>query len=69
MLEDDDDGISLGPPGRGLPTLDILRVPEVKQMKNRLHLDLQAHGTSFDAEPGRLEGLGARRVDIGHPWL
>lgn len=63
-LEDDDAGISLGSPGGGLPALDILRVPEVKQMKNRLHLDLRADGTSFDAELDRLEGLGARRVDV-----
>jgi hypothetical protein len=40
-------------------------VPEVKQVKNRLHLDLRADGTSFDAEVDRLEALGARRVDVG----
>jgi hypothetical protein len=40
-------------------------VPEAKQMKNRLHLDLRADGTSFDAEVDRLEALGARRVDVG----
>jgi hypothetical protein len=65
VVEDDDEGISLASPGRDLPTLDILLVPEAKQVKNRVHLDLRADGTSFDAEVDRLEGLGARRVDVG----
>lgn len=65
VVEDGDEGISLASPGRDLPTLDILPVPETKQVKNRLHLDLRADGTSFDAELVRLEGLGAQRVDIG----
>jgi hypothetical protein len=33
-------------------------VPEVKQVKNRLHLDLRAEYTSFDVELDRIEGLG-----------
>jgi predicted enzyme related to lactoylglutathione lyase len=65
LVEEDDEGISLAPLTRDLPSLDILSVPEAKQVKNRLHLDLRADGTSFDAEVGRLEELGARRVDIG----
>jgi hypothetical protein len=65
VVEDDDDGISLASPARDLPALDILVVPEGKQVKNRLHLDLRADGNSFDAELDRLEGLGARRVDVG----
>jgi predicted enzyme related to lactoylglutathione lyase len=65
VVEDGDEGISLASPSRDLPTLDILPVPEAKQMKNRLHLDLRADGTSFDAELNRLESLGARRVDVG----
>jgi hypothetical protein len=65
VVEDSDEGISLVSPGRDLPTLDILPVPEAKQTKNRLHLDLRADGTSFEAEVDRLEGLGARRVDVG----
>jgi hypothetical protein len=55
----------MAPPDGGMPTLDILRVPDAKQLKDRLHLDLRADGSSFDAELARLEGLGARRVDIG----
>ncbi len=67
VVEDGDEGISLASPDRDLPTLDVLvlPVPEAKRVKNRLHLDLRADGTSFDAELARLEGLGARRVDIG----
>ena len=65
VVEDGDEGISLASPGRDLPNFDILPVPEAKQVKNRLHLDLRADGTSFDAEDVRLEGLGARRVDVG----
>lgn len=67
VVEEDEEGISLAPPDLRLPTLDILTVPEPKQAKNRLHLDLRADGTSFDDEIRRLEGLGARRVDIGQP--
>jgi hypothetical protein len=65
VVEDSDEYISLASPSRDLPTLDILAVPESKRVKNRLHLDLRADGTSFDAEIDRLEALGARRVDIG----
>jgi catechol 2,3-dioxygenase-like lactoylglutathione lyase family enzyme len=65
VVEDGDEGISLASPGGDVPTLDVLPVPERKQVKNRLHLDLRADGTSFEAEVDRLEGLGARRVDVG----
>lgn len=73
VVEDSDELISLAAPGGGLPTLDIMPVPELKQVKNRLHLDLRADGTSFEAEVDRLESLGARRVDVGQrpdvTWL
>jgi hypothetical protein len=65
VVEDSEEGISLASPARDLATVDILPVPESKQLKNRLHLDLRADGTTFDAEVARLEGLGARRVDVG----
>jgi hypothetical protein len=65
VVEDGDEFISLASPAGDLPTLDIIVVPEVKQMKNRLHLDLRADGPSFEAELDRLETLGARRVDVG----
>jgi catechol 2,3-dioxygenase-like lactoylglutathione lyase family enzyme len=65
VIEDSDSGISLESPTRDMPTLDILPVPEAKEVKNRLHLDLRADRASFDDEVDRLEALGARRVDIG----
>jgi catechol 2,3-dioxygenase-like lactoylglutathione lyase family enzyme len=65
VVEDDDGGVSLASPDREFPLLDILRVPEAKRVKNRLHLDLRADRSSFAAEVERLEGLGARRVEIG----
>ena len=37
--------------------------PDDKVVKNRLHIDLRPDDR--DAEVARLEGLGARRVDIG----
>ena len=65
VSEEDDYGISLGPPGGGLPTVDILRVPDAKKVKNRVHLDLRADGTTTEAELERLLALGAKPVDIG----
>jgi catechol 2,3-dioxygenase-like lactoylglutathione lyase family enzyme len=65
VVEEAEEGISLASPGSDLPALDILVVPDAKRVKNRLHLDLRADHTSFDAERDRLEGLGARRVDVG----
>lgn len=65
VAEEDEEGISLAPPTSDLPTLDILRVPAPKGVKNRLHIDLRADGTTFESELARLQDLGARRVDIG----
>src|SRR5262249_41115599 len=45
------------------PDLLFLRVPENKAGKNRLYLDLRPEDQA--AEVARLEGLGARRVDVG----
>jgi len=53
-----------GSPEDGVaPDLLFLRVPEKKAIKNRLHLDLRPGDQA--AEVARLEGLGARRVDVG----
>jgi hypothetical protein len=53
-----------GRPGEGIaPDLLFLRVPEDKGGKNRLHLDLRPEDQA--AEVARLEGLGARRSDVG----
>jgi catechol 2,3-dioxygenase-like lactoylglutathione lyase family enzyme len=53
-----------GSPQDGVsPDLLFLRVPEDKQGKNRLHLDLRPVDQA--AEVARLEGLGATRADVG----
>jgi catechol 2,3-dioxygenase-like lactoylglutathione lyase family enzyme len=53
-----------GSPEDGVaPDLLFLRVPGRKAGKNRLHLDLRPQDQA--AEVARLEGLGARRADVG----
>lgn len=49
----------------GPPSIVFQPVPEAKTVKNRLHLDFYAAEQA--AEVARLEGLGARRVDVGQP--
>lgn len=67
VTDDDPDGMTIAAPDRTGPTLDVLRVPagETKTVKNRLHLDLTADGSSTEDELARLLDLGARRVDVG----
>ncbi len=53
-----------GSPEDGVsPDMLFLRVPEKKQVKNRLHIDLRPSDQSV--EVARAEALGARRVDVG----
>ncbi len=65
MVDEDSDGVSIAPRDRSWPTIDFLLVPEEKTVKNRLHLDLRADGTSTTEELERLLALGARRADVG----
>jgi hypothetical protein len=63
-----DDQVVLEPPAGSredgvVPDLLFARVPEAKAGKNRLHLDLRPEDQGI--EVARLEGLGARRVDVG----
>jgi Glyoxalase-like domain len=51
------------PPQRAFPPVILQRVPEPKQGKVRIHFDLRV--SDVDAEVRRLEGLGARRIDVG----
>src|SRR5215471_2955395 len=65
---EEDGEVVLEPPKGSLedgvvPDLLFLRVPEGKGGKNRLHLDLRPKDQA--AEVARLEGLGARRADVG----
>ncbi|MFC7495822.1 MULTISPECIES: VOC family protein [unclassified Nocardioides] len=47
------------------PSIFFAKVPEGKAGKNRLHLDLSPIDCTQDEEVARLEGLGARRADVG----
>ncbi|GAA2826658.1 VOC family protein [Kribbella solani] len=53
------------------PTMMFLQVPEPRNGKNRLHLDLVA--SDWAAEVDRLVGLGAKRLDehneYGTHWI
>lgn len=65
---DDGEEVVLEPPAGSpedgvSPDLLLLKVPEGKSVKNRLHIDLRPDDR--DAEVARLEALGARRVDVG----
>src|SRR5579885_1107207 len=65
---EDDSEIVLEPSAGSLedgvvPDLLFLKVPETKSGKNRLHLDLRPSNQAEEVR--RLEGLGARRVNVG----
>jgi len=45
------------------PPLILQRVPEGKTAKNRMHLDIRT--LDVETKATELEGLGARRIDIG----
>ncbi|MEE6272996.1 VOC family protein [Georgenia wangjunii] len=54
------------PPEQRGPGLVFVPVPEGKEVKNRLHLDLAPGGNDDqEAEVQRLLDLGASRVDVG----
>ena len=61
----DDDVEIIAPPDRAdaIRRLLFLRVPEAKQVKNRLHLDLRPDDQAAEVE--RLLRIGATRADIG----
>ena len=63
VVDDRRDEFEIRPSADTLPGLLFAEVPDAKQVKNRLHLDLRPDDQA--AEVARLEGLGATRVDIG----
>jgi predicted enzyme related to lactoylglutathione lyase len=64
VAEDDDpDEVLLVPKDGSRRRLLLLKVPDDKIVKNRLHLDLRPDDQG--AEVARLESLGAKRIDIG----
>jgi catechol 2,3-dioxygenase-like lactoylglutathione lyase family enzyme len=63
---DDDEAVELVPPDGGATPWLFVRVPEPKQVKNRLHVDLRPRdGEDQATELARLLALGATRVDVG----
>jgi catechol-2,3-dioxygenase len=60
ITDEDDEEVALEGDGS---VLLVLKVPDTKVVKNRLHLDLRPDDQA--AEVARAEALGARRVDIG----
>lgn len=65
VIERGDEVITIAAADGAGPHIDVLAVPEAKEGKNRLHLDLRADGCSTATELARLFALGAQRVDVG----
>jgi catechol 2,3-dioxygenase-like lactoylglutathione lyase family enzyme len=68
----DEECMIVGPGGE--PRLLFIEVPEGKQVKNRVHLDLEPTDRARDAEIERVVALGATplhdlRKDDGSGWL
>ena len=67
-IERDEVGVAImGAPN--VPSMLFVRTNDVggppKTGRNRLHIDLSPTDRDQDAEVGRLESLGARRIDVG----
>lgn len=66
VIDRDEEGVSIKSSLEAAWGIDFLRVPDgPKQVKNRVHLDLNAIDRDQAAELERLLGLGATLVDIG----
>jgi hypothetical protein len=63
VVNDDPEEFEIRPAPDRLPGLLFARVPELKTLKNRLHLDFRPDDR--DAAVVRLLGLGATRADVG----
>ncbi len=54
------------------PYLEFVRTPDVKNVKNRVHLDVRPYpGDDQAAEVARLQALGATDINVGQgdvPW-
>jgi predicted enzyme related to lactoylglutathione lyase len=62
---EDDPSVMVEPPeGSGLPVLFFTEVPEAKEVKNRVHVDVTADGAIHE-EVDRLTELGARLRNWG----
>jgi len=64
---------SIAAPGNDEPRIILQRVPEPRNDKNRLHIDI--HVDDIEGEAVRILGLGARRIDtipiveVGSRWI
>jgi predicted enzyme related to lactoylglutathione lyase len=72
--EPGDPEVAVEPTDPGVPELLFVRVPESKQHKNRVHLDLVPRMHTRDEEVARLLRLGATLVDdqrgeSGRGWV
>ncbi|GAB7110484.1 VOC family protein [Streptomyces phaeofaciens] len=70
VVDDAPEEYEIRPSRDRLPGLLFVRVPEGKQVKNRLHLDFRPEDQA--AEVSRLLSLGARHADVGQgeqPWV
>ena len=66
VIDESDNGVMIAPYAEYRPDTHPMFFqvnPDAKVVKNRWHFDLAPDDQ--DAEVARLEGLGARRVDIG----
>jgi predicted enzyme related to lactoylglutathione lyase len=63
ILYESADEVIVGRDEHSYPGLCFLPVPDGKEVKNRLHIDLDPDDR--DVEVDRLLALGARRVDVG----
>jgi hypothetical protein len=67
------EGAAVNSPDPGRPRLLFQQVPEVKTVKNRVHLDVRVGADRKEAEVARLIGLGATelwRASQGpHSWV
>lgn len=71
VTDQDETGVAIAGDSRA-PTIILLASSDHKTHKNRMHFDVCPVGTSQEEEVRRLEGLGARRIDIGQgdvPWV
>jgi catechol 2,3-dioxygenase-like lactoylglutathione lyase family enzyme len=62
----------LMPPAPAIPVIAFVEVPEVKSVKNRLHVDVSPTDRTAAEEVERLVGLGATHADVGQgdvPWV
>jgi catechol 2,3-dioxygenase-like lactoylglutathione lyase family enzyme len=64
VIDRENDSVEIGRPGE-YPTIVFDAVPEPKQVKLRLHIDVNATDRDQDAELERLLAIGAVPTDVG----